>query len=704
MSFLTPLFLLGALAVAAPIVYHLVRRTTRERTVFSSLMFLQPSPPRLSRRHRVEHWLLLLLRCLALVLLALGFSRPFFRQAAADDPTGAEPRRSVILVDTSASMRREGAWAGARARVEARLREAGPADQVAVYAFDRSVQAVVRFDDWNRTAPADRVAFALGRLGAITPSWGSTLLGNALISAAEALTETDPAAGSGIRQVVLVSDVQAGSRLEGLQAYEWPKGVELVLEPVKVDRPSNAGVQLVADAPDTARPANATVRVRVTNSADAKSEQFQLGWLAPAAGGPPNAAGFVGPLIDVYVPPGQARVFALPVPEGQNVERIGLRGDEDAFDNTVHVIPPVQRRTQVLWIGADAPRQQTPPLFFLRRALTDTPRLGVDIGLHPGADALPADALARSPVIFVNTALADGAASMLREQATAGKTLVLVLRGGDMAGTLRTLLGQPELNVSEVKPDTYAMLGEIDFQHPLFAPFADPRYSDFSKIHVWRHRKITGLNDTAKVVARFDHGDPAIVDVSVGRGRVLVLATGWHPDDSQLAVSTKFVPLLWSLLELAGAIPTAPSQYHVGDSVPVPSAPDPIRVHRSGGPEVTLPGTAAAFTGTDQPGVYEIRSGATVQRFAVNLDPNESRTAPLDAEELAQLGLPLTRPKEASPGAAREQATLQAAEAENRQKLWRWLIVGTLGILLIETLLAGRATRRARHLSSEPAT
>jgi hypothetical protein len=69
------LFLFGALAVALPVVFHLIRRTTREQTLFSSLMFLQPSPPRLARKSRLEH-LLLLLRCLALGLLAFGFARP----------------------------------------------------------------------------------------------------------------------------------------------------------------------------------------------------------------------------------------------------------------------------------------------------------------------------------------------------------------------------------------------------------------------------------------------------------------------------------------------------------------------------------------------------------------------------------------------------------------------------------------------------
>ena len=81
MSFLAPLFLFGALAIGLPVLFHLIRRTTRERTIFSSLMFLQPTPPRLTRRSRLEHILLLLLRCLVLCLLALGFARPFFKQA-----------------------------------------------------------------------------------------------------------------------------------------------------------------------------------------------------------------------------------------------------------------------------------------------------------------------------------------------------------------------------------------------------------------------------------------------------------------------------------------------------------------------------------------------------------------------------------------------------------------------------------------------
>jgi hypothetical protein len=40
-------------------------------------------------------------------------------------------------------------------------------------------------------------------------------------------------------------------------------------------------------------------------------------------------------------------------------------------------------------------------------------------------------------------------------------------------------------------------------------------------------------------------------------------------------------------------------------------------------------------------------------------------------------------------------ATLLGAEAEGRQKLWRWLVAAALLVLLAETFIAGRAIRPA---------
>ncbi len=164
MNFLAPLFLLGALAVAAPVIFHLIRRTTREKTRFSSLLFLQPDPPRLTQRSRIENWLLLLLRAAALALLALAFARPFIRTESSPDANPDENRRMVILLDTSASMRRPGLAEAAQAKAEEVLRGAKPGDQVSLWTFDSTVRRLIDFTEWTSLPSEIRAAVALGRL------------------------------------------------------------------------------------------------------------------------------------------------------------------------------------------------------------------------------------------------------------------------------------------------------------------------------------------------------------------------------------------------------------------------------------------------------------------------------------------------------------------------------------------------------------
>ena len=56
---------------------------------------------------------------------------------------------------------------------------------------------------------------------------------------------------------------------------------------------------------------------------------------------------------------------------------------------------------------------------------------------------------------------------------------------------------------------------------------------------------------------------------------------------------------------------------------------------------------------------------------------------------------------------ANRQRQLQLFELENRQKMWRWLLAGVLGLVVVETALAGRLTRRggsARQRSQDPST
>ena len=69
----------------------------------------------------------------------------------------------------------------------------------------------------------------------VSPGWASTNLGQALVAAAEAIEDDEANDGqqaTGPRRVVLVSDLQQGSNLEALLAYEWPQRTELVVKTI----------------------------------------------------------------------------------------------------------------------------------------------------------------------------------------------------------------------------------------------------------------------------------------------------------------------------------------------------------------------------------------------------------------------------------------------------------------------------------------
>ena len=125
--------------------------------------------------------------------------------------------------------------------------------------------------------------------------------------------------------------------------------------------------------------------------------------------------------------------------------------------------------------------------------------------------------------------------------------------------------------------------------------------------------------------------------------------------------------------------------------MPLPPGAQPLTVRKPDGGGVSVP-AGSEFGDTDQPGIYQVTPGTL--RFAVNLSPDESKLAPFGPERLGSLGVPLaSTPKPATPKTAEDAIHAQAAELESRQKLWRWLIVGALAALLLETLIAGRLTR-----------
>ena len=68
--------LFGIAAIAAPIAIFLLTRFRPKRVEWAAVIFLQRALRKQQRRLRLENLLLLLIRCLILILLALGLARP----------------------------------------------------------------------------------------------------------------------------------------------------------------------------------------------------------------------------------------------------------------------------------------------------------------------------------------------------------------------------------------------------------------------------------------------------------------------------------------------------------------------------------------------------------------------------------------------------------------------------------------------------
>ncbi|MCA9223417.1 MAG: VWA domain-containing protein [Planctomycetales bacterium] len=753
MSVLVPLYLAGLGALSLPVLFHLIRRTPRGHQPFSTLLFLSPSPPRLTRRSRLDHWLLLLLRAAALALLALAFARPFFRASAVLSLEQLAGRRVAIVLDTSASMRRSDLWPQALAHAERTIKELGPNDDVALVTFDEHAQTIVDFERPGEPPTRDKPNLVRQQLKSLGPSWRSTDLGSALVSVATELdSAVEEAESIAEPQIVLITDLQSGSRVEDLQAYEWPSQVPVVVHAVRASKSSNASALLLTDTEHATEDDDS--RVRVINAADSTAEQFFVRW--QSADGRLAA----DESLPVHVPAGQSRVVRLKRPSELTADRIELIGDDDVFDNLHFVVPPRIETLPVVYIGNDSPTDPEGPRYYMEIAWADDALRQVELHTLTDEEAADSDeggdeerassesgaasdssggkpnltwselSTLRPKAVVVTGALSATMQERLRNFAESGGLLLLSPLSREAAATHAALFDgveviAPDLEAAEGDSTAeatesrdcdveqaaggrrgYRLLAEIDFSHPLFQPFSNPRYNDFTAIHFWRHRRLRLEDDSpVQTLARFDNGDPAILEQALGDGRAILFTSGWHPADSQLALSSKFVPLMQLLLDQAAGGKLVRSSVEVGESLALPAwksranVVNARRLRTVTKPDrtiVRLTSDATNFDDTDQPGLYELRSDEETYLFAVNLDASESNTAPLDVGQLEQAGVRLGT--EITQAERRDRLRQQRdKELEDRQQVWRWLIVAALGILMLETGLASRAARQTNQ-------
>ncbi len=682
LAFLAPAFLLGLTALAVPVVVHLIHRERKQVVRFPSLMFLQRIPYRTVRRQRIRHWALLLLRCAALVLLAAAFARPFLDRPGAMAAPAGGARAVAILVDRSWSMGYAGRWDEAKAAARRTIEGLGPDDRASLILFDAQASAATRP---TRDRAALVAALDTARVGS-----GATRYAPALKLAGGILAASTLAR----REAVLISDFQK-SGWNGAEGARLPAGAVLTPLPVGAARAPNVTVTGVsfrreritggAGTSGAAERVTATARLASRGEAAVRGLRVTLELNGRAAETSTldlaaNGAGAV-----TFAP------FILSEPDTRGTVRAAA--DALPADDAFHfVLSPGQALPVLVLDGPDGTRS-----LYLRRALSISEPPGFRVAAQP-ARRFRGPELAGTGVVVLDDAAFPGGEAGRRLEAwvRAGGGLIVVLGEDSRADGMDALL--PGRFGAPADGGDGVALGRIDFAHPVFEPFSTPHGGDFSAARFYRRRPVTPA-DSATVLARFEDGAPALVERSVGRGRVLLWASTLDTFWNDLALQPVFLPFVQGLARYASGR-TAPRPWAtVGEVVDVSAAgragPDPasgstVLLTPSGG-RIPLRGAEAHTVRLAEQGYYEVRAAGAARPAAVlaaNLDVAESDLARVDPKELAAAA---TVPGKAAPAA--ESAVSGPEERERRQGWWWYLLFAAFAAFAAETLVSNRLSR-----------
>ena len=154
----------GALAVALPILIHLLFRRRKRPVQWAAMAILREAIRRTERRRRIERWVLLALRCLLVACVAAAVAEPLWRSADAAGSGSSGSIDAVIVLDDGVAQQCEagGATGLARAQTAALSIVNGlrAGDRVALL-LAGSTASGTRRSVWPATADLERVRDAI---------------------------------------------------------------------------------------------------------------------------------------------------------------------------------------------------------------------------------------------------------------------------------------------------------------------------------------------------------------------------------------------------------------------------------------------------------------------------------------------------------------------------------------------------------------
>lgn len=674
MSFLTPLFFLGVAALAAPLLVHLVRRTRARKVQFPALVFVRQVPQRTIRRRTLQNVLLLLLRCLAILLIVIAFTRPFFSGgSAAKETLGAGA--TVILVDNSLSMRRAPLFAEAQKRAEAAIDEARNDEQLALVSFDKRYAVVNRF-----TPDKSRMRFAVRNLSA---GWDGTDYEQALRGAESLLGEIET---SGPKQIVMISDFQAPGWNQNTATFKLANSTKLTTIDVGGNDPvANLAVTNVeARGVVFGQKYLDNLAVHVSNFSDTPRDHVQVDF-------------------QINEQTVEKRDISLNSRDTKVIEFTGFNLNDGANRCTIDIVAndfpadnrfyfTLRRETPAKALIVESASRGRSDSLHLQSALTTNDDLPFTFTLKSTGAVDPSGISEYALVVLndagpINGALADA----LMKFVEAGGQLIVSTGPRTTADSFNSSLQRiaPALlrEAVQTKAGESVAITNVKFDHPIFEVFQESgRLAAAHVIGYFRSEPAA----TAGVLARFEDGSPALVESRTGKGRVIMFTSSLGPSWNDLPLTPLYLPFIHQMVRYAGAREEN-SWYGLGQTFTV-------RKENNGqAPAIDTPG-GARLTETRntpdgdllvtarEPGFYRLRYSTQPGFAAVDTDGAEGDFTKVNFSEFIS-GVTGGAGAAEGTGANRN---VSGEEVEGRQRVWWSLLLLALLLLLAESILARR--------------
>ena len=685
MGFLNPIFLLGILAAAVPLIIHLWRRHQAKTVDFSSLMFLLAAYRQNVRRIQLKHLLILLLRVLIIILIALALARPLLKNRFAF--AGGRTKTSVVIIlDNSYSMGYQGIQ-GERFEVAK-----GMALEIAQSLQRGDSASVILMSDIpdplfpKLTKDLNQVREAIRRSQI---SYRATLVPSSLEMAHDILeASNDPN-----KEIYLISDFNRNG-WTGWNRVPNRSGARIFLLPLDDEVTDNISIEEV-------RASSQLIGVRlpielgvaIGNHSDAPVADTTLTLFIDdqkrRSISPQGGAGESVTLTFTHQ-------FESP---GTHTGYLELTEDRLPIDNRRYFVLDTYGQIRVLCAGV----QTMYLVLALNPSVQGQPNTGSSF--LPAAASIEAlEDLTLTEYDILILADVPGFSARVQQQlqafTRAGKSVIYFVGEGvdtasynAFANWLPANVGQP---IAWQPPVT---LSDYKADSPIFEVFKEEDFAGQYAPQFYHGLELKPAED-AKIVAQLSDGTPFLVERPIDRGIALIFnVSAAQLDASNLLVNQNFLPLLQQAVLytkaaqsvhrrnlIVGESYTANYRWNGATTTQITRLGD--TTHSSETLSLTEDGSLT-FSGTDAPGIYQVegqgRNTLLQDFFAVNVDATESELQPIPIQEAAErIG--------AQTAVISESEALEQTLNTYRVgvEIWSELLLLALVLMLIEGILSNR--------------